>query len=253
MEMTSPEPKPKKGAGRRGVPGQSGSQQRKEDENQAWLAMLEKATSSVRYISRHIKKEHFIREVWERADMTDSVGWMCFSACCVTFNTFTLLQPTWNVSPDLICCLQQQISELCCDLAAEYFHCEHTWSWKQSASFCLSCSACLSVSSVSLALSGCTRLEVCGSGVGQDLPLGLPHGVNTGNSSHLHPCSADVPQLTMNTHTNTLQKLLIPVLQFVLSYNLLIMLNKTFPLYISIVGTSSSCKPLPPYSSVCSL
>uniref|UniRef100_M3ZTU4 Cholinergic receptor nicotinic beta 3 subunit a n=1 Tax=Xiphophorus maculatus TaxID=8083 RepID=M3ZTU4_XIPMA len=35
----------------------------KEDENQAWLAMLEKATSSVRYISRHIRKEHFIREV----------------------------------------------------------------------------------------------------------------------------------------------------------------------------------------------
>uniref|UniRef100_A0A3P8TI56 Cholinergic receptor nicotinic beta 3 subunit a n=1 Tax=Amphiprion percula TaxID=161767 RepID=A0A3P8TI56_AMPPE len=46
----------------------SGGQQRgplggKEDENQAWLAMLEKATTSVRYISRHIKKEHFIREV----------------------------------------------------------------------------------------------------------------------------------------------------------------------------------------------
>uniref|UniRef100_A0A3B3YIA9 Cholinergic receptor, nicotinic, beta polypeptide 3a n=1 Tax=Poecilia mexicana TaxID=48701 RepID=A0A3B3YIA9_9TELE len=53
---------------RRAVPGHGGSQQGgafggKEDENQAWLAMLEKATSSVRYISRHIKKEHFIREV----------------------------------------------------------------------------------------------------------------------------------------------------------------------------------------------
>uniref|UniRef100_H2SSZ3 Cholinergic receptor nicotinic beta 3 subunit a n=1 Tax=Takifugu rubripes TaxID=31033 RepID=H2SSZ3_TAKRU len=35
----------------------------KEDENQAWLAMLEKATNSVRYISQHIRKEHFIREV----------------------------------------------------------------------------------------------------------------------------------------------------------------------------------------------
>uniref|UniRef100_A0A3Q3ICM4 Cholinergic receptor, nicotinic, beta polypeptide 3a n=1 Tax=Monopterus albus TaxID=43700 RepID=A0A3Q3ICM4_MONAL len=35
----------------------------KEDENQAWLTMLEKATNSVRYISRHIKKEHFIQEV----------------------------------------------------------------------------------------------------------------------------------------------------------------------------------------------
>uniref|UniRef100_A0A4W6E6Y0 Cholinergic receptor nicotinic beta 3 subunit a n=1 Tax=Lates calcarifer TaxID=8187 RepID=A0A4W6E6Y0_LATCA len=69
MEMRSPELKPRRGAGRRGVPGHSGGQQRgpltgKEDENQAWLAMLEKATNSVRYISRHIKKEHFIREVW---------------------------------------------------------------------------------------------------------------------------------------------------------------------------------------------
>uniref|UniRef100_A0A8C6NJV7 Cholinergic receptor nicotinic beta 3 subunit a n=1 Tax=Nothobranchius furzeri TaxID=105023 RepID=A0A8C6NJV7_NOTFU len=52
IEMRSPEPKPRKGA-LGGI----------EDENQAWLAMLEKATNSVRYISRHIKKEHFIREV----------------------------------------------------------------------------------------------------------------------------------------------------------------------------------------------
>ncbi|KAJ8272148.1 hypothetical protein COCON_G00110070 [Conger conger] len=54
MELSSPEP-------------QARRQQRpllgKEDDNHAWLAMLEKATSSVRYISRHIKKEHFIREV----------------------------------------------------------------------------------------------------------------------------------------------------------------------------------------------
>ncbi|MBN3326159.1 ACHN3 protein, partial [Atractosteus spatula] len=35
----------------------------KEDENKAWLTLLEKATNSVRYISSHIKKEHFIREV----------------------------------------------------------------------------------------------------------------------------------------------------------------------------------------------
>ncbi|KAL3995941.1 hypothetical protein ACER0C_008597 [Sarotherodon galilaeus] len=68
IEMRSPELKPRRGAGRRGVPGHCGGQQRgphggKEDENQAWLAMLEKATNSVRYISRHIKKEHFIREV----------------------------------------------------------------------------------------------------------------------------------------------------------------------------------------------
>ncbi|KAJ8411007.1 hypothetical protein AAFF_G00180420 [Aldrovandia affinis] len=57
IELRSPELKPQ---GRR-------HQQRapagKEDENHAWLAMLEKATNSVRYISRHIKKEHFIREV----------------------------------------------------------------------------------------------------------------------------------------------------------------------------------------------
>ncbi|KAK1886831.1 Neuronal acetylcholine receptor subunit non-alpha-3 [Dissostichus eleginoides] len=64
MEMHSPEPKPRKGAGKKGAPGQQrGPPAAKEDENQAWLAMLEKATNSVRYISRHIKKEHFIREV----------------------------------------------------------------------------------------------------------------------------------------------------------------------------------------------
>lgn len=68
METHSPEMKPRRGAGRKGVPGHAGGQQRgpltgKEDESQAWLAMLEKATNSVRYISRHIKKEHFIREV----------------------------------------------------------------------------------------------------------------------------------------------------------------------------------------------
>lgn len=79
--MRSPELKPRRGAGKRGVPGHSGSQQRgplggKEDENQAWLAMLEKATNSVRYISRHIKKEHFIREVWKWADMME-VGDEC--------------------------------------------------------------------------------------------------------------------------------------------------------------------------------
>uniref|UniRef100_A0A8C4SI93 Cholinergic receptor nicotinic beta 3 subunit b n=1 Tax=Erpetoichthys calabaricus TaxID=27687 RepID=A0A8C4SI93_ERPCA len=35
----------------------------KEDENKVLLALLEKATNSVRYISRHVRKEHFIREV----------------------------------------------------------------------------------------------------------------------------------------------------------------------------------------------
>ncbi|KAI1887673.1 hypothetical protein AGOR_G00192730 [Albula goreensis] len=54
IELRSPELKPQ---GRR----QQRAPLGKEDD--AWLAMLEKATNSVRYISRHIKKEHFIREV----------------------------------------------------------------------------------------------------------------------------------------------------------------------------------------------
>ncbi|XP_028301601.1 neuronal acetylcholine receptor subunit non-alpha-3-like isoform X2 [Gouania willdenowi] len=70
-DMMSPEGKASRATGgRRGGPGSahSGAQQRcplggKEDESQAWLAMLEKAKNSVRYISCHIKKEHFIREV----------------------------------------------------------------------------------------------------------------------------------------------------------------------------------------------
>ncbi|XP_030208405.1 neuronal acetylcholine receptor subunit non-alpha-3 [Gadus morhua] len=58
FEQQNPEPKPRGGLGmkQRGPDG-------KEEESQAWLSMLEKATNSVRYISRHIKKEHFIREV----------------------------------------------------------------------------------------------------------------------------------------------------------------------------------------------
>lgn len=86
--MHSPELKPRRGVGRRGVPGHTGGLHKgslagKEDENQAWLDMLEKATNSVRYISRHIRKEHFIREV------TDD----CFShqpACliCSTATTY---------------------------------------------------------------------------------------------------------------------------------------------------------------------
>lgn len=68
MEMHSPELKARRGAGKKGVPGHTaglhkGPVSGKEDENQAWLDMLEKATNSVRYISRHIRKEHFIREV----------------------------------------------------------------------------------------------------------------------------------------------------------------------------------------------
>lgn len=62
MEMHSPELKARRATGRRGVQ-QKGPLAATEDDNLAWLAMLEKAASSVRYISQHIRKEHFIREV----------------------------------------------------------------------------------------------------------------------------------------------------------------------------------------------
>ncbi|XP_061684648.1 neuronal acetylcholine receptor subunit beta-3a isoform X2 [Syngnathoides biaculeatus] len=63
-ELCSPELKPRRGTGRKSATGQQrGPAEVKEEENQAWLAMLEKATHSVRYISRHVRKEHFIREV----------------------------------------------------------------------------------------------------------------------------------------------------------------------------------------------
>ncbi|CAL1602069.1 unnamed protein product [Knipowitschia caucasica] len=60
IELRSPEPKSRRGV-KKGVPGQRCTLGAKEEED--WLTMLEKATNSVRYISRHIKKEHFIREV----------------------------------------------------------------------------------------------------------------------------------------------------------------------------------------------
>ncbi|KAI4893521.1 hypothetical protein NFI96_021514, partial [Prochilodus magdalenae] len=53
LEPHSPELKPRI---RKAPPGPEG-------EGQALVNMLEKATCSVRYISRHIRKEHFIREV----------------------------------------------------------------------------------------------------------------------------------------------------------------------------------------------
>uniref|UniRef100_A0A3B3SPY0 Cholinergic receptor nicotinic beta 3 subunit a n=1 Tax=Paramormyrops kingsleyae TaxID=1676925 RepID=A0A3B3SPY0_9TELE len=56
IQLRSPELKPR-------CKKQARPQAGKEDENIAWLALLERATDSVRYISRHIKKEHFIREV----------------------------------------------------------------------------------------------------------------------------------------------------------------------------------------------
>ncbi|XP_031416247.1 neuronal acetylcholine receptor subunit beta-3a isoform X1 [Clupea harengus] len=56
MELRSPELKRKKGGAGAGAGAGAG----KEEE---WVSMLEKATYSVRYISSHIRKEHFIREV----------------------------------------------------------------------------------------------------------------------------------------------------------------------------------------------
>ncbi|XP_061756042.1 neuronal acetylcholine receptor subunit non-alpha-2-like isoform X1 [Nerophis ophidion] len=58
----SPEVKPRAGA-RRGGPRASGGGPTEGKEEEAWAAMLDKAIFSVRYISRHIRKEHFIREV----------------------------------------------------------------------------------------------------------------------------------------------------------------------------------------------
>lgn len=53
MEPQSPDLKPRS---KKVPPGPEG-------DGQALINMLEQATNSVRYISRHIKKEHFIREV----------------------------------------------------------------------------------------------------------------------------------------------------------------------------------------------
>ncbi|XP_076148424.1 neuronal acetylcholine receptor subunit non-alpha-2-like [Alosa pseudoharengus] len=58
LEPISPELKPKS---HRGTLGSQDSS--REDEDHALVTMLEKATYSVRYISSHIRKEHFIREV----------------------------------------------------------------------------------------------------------------------------------------------------------------------------------------------
>ncbi len=46
----------------------------------------------------------------------------------------------------------------------------------------------------SVCLTGCSGLEVCGSGVGPDLPLGLSHSLCAWDHPHLHPSGADVPQ-----------------------------------------------------------
>ncbi|XP_071773335.1 neuronal acetylcholine receptor subunit non-alpha-3-like isoform X2 [Centroberyx gerrardi] len=62
----SPELKPRSGGrrgGQRASGGAHGQAASEGKEDEAWATMLEKATYSVRYISRHIRKEHFIREV----------------------------------------------------------------------------------------------------------------------------------------------------------------------------------------------
>lgn len=68
----SPELNPPSGGRSGGQRGSSGAYgpsplEGKEDESQAWVTMLERATYSVRYISCHIRKEHFIREVGHNA------------------------------------------------------------------------------------------------------------------------------------------------------------------------------------------
>lgn len=40
--------------------------------------------------------------------------------------------------------------------------------------------------------SGCTGLEVCGPGVGQDLPVDFPVCLSSRHHPHLHSSSADV-------------------------------------------------------------
>lgn len=114
-----------------------------------------------------------------------------------------------------------------------------TWGWHGFTLFCRS---------RFVRLSGCTGLEVRGSGFGQDFPLGLSHSVNTGNYPDLYPSSADVPHLTL-VSTSPLadapQRLLL-LFSFVSDSNLLIKLNETFILYISAVQKNiSSCKCSP--------
>lgn len=59
----SPELKPRAGGRKGGQRASSGQTASEGKEDEAWAAMLDKAIYSVRYISRHIRKEHFIREV----------------------------------------------------------------------------------------------------------------------------------------------------------------------------------------------
>ncbi|XP_076873779.1 neuronal acetylcholine receptor subunit beta-3a isoform X1 [Brachyhypopomus gauderio] len=96
-EPCSPEPKR---AARRGHRWGAGGPAGREDEHEAWLAMLEKATSSVRYISKHIRKEHFIREVvqdWKFvAQVLDRIFLWVFLAVSV-LGTIFIFTPALNM------------------------------------------------------------------------------------------------------------------------------------------------------------
>lgn len=52
------------------------------------------------------------------------------------------------------------------------------------------------ISEYSSALAGSTGLEVCGSGAGQDLSVGIPHCICAWHHPHLYTCSDDVPEHT---------------------------------------------------------
>lgn len=60
----------------------------------------------------------------------------------------------------------------------------------------------VSISSCVFVSAGCSGLEIRGSGVGQDFPVGLPHSVNPGNYFNLYSCSADVLQHTFVNSTS---------------------------------------------------
>ncbi|KAI5616552.1 cholinergic receptor, nicotinic, beta polypeptide 3a precursor, partial [Silurus asotus] len=72
-------------------------------EDESWVAMLEKATSSVRYISRHIKKEHFIREVvqdWKFvAQVLDRILLWVFLTVSI-LGTVLIFTPALNIAKE---------------------------------------------------------------------------------------------------------------------------------------------------------
>lgn len=93
--------------------GQSPTEGKEGEEGQAWLSMLERATFSVRYISRHIRKEHFIREVvqdWKFvAQVLDRIFLWAFLTVSIlgtiliftpALQIFLATTPSANTSPD---------------------------------------------------------------------------------------------------------------------------------------------------------